>query len=154
MFYIKEIEFETIFQVWKYQLWPGRVSDIKPMSSMTYDGRYDLEIYEKYTPTFWGVFEQGTDKLAAVNSGHRTSDTMYRSRGLYTYEEFRGKGVTRLLFAALIEKAKSQGSVVIWTVPRKGSHYAYESAGFAMTSAWFDENVEFGPNCYALLFLK
>ena len=46
-----------------------------------------MEIYKKYFPYFFGAYVDG--KLAGVNSGHKTSETNFRSRGLYVLEEYR-----------------------------------------------------------------
>ena len=36
----------------------------------------------------------------------------------------------------------------IWSLPRKSALSVYEKYGFIKTSDFFDERVEFGPNCY------
>ena len=41
------VDFETILPVWANELWPNRTSDIKSMSSMTYDKTFDMNIYKK-----------------------------------------------------------------------------------------------------------
>ena len=43
----KIVDFKTILPIWNDKLWPQRKSSINPMSSMTYDRKYDNEIYEK-----------------------------------------------------------------------------------------------------------
>lgn len=144
---LREISWETIQFQWKFNLWPGRY-EYKPMSSMVYNKReeYDMEIYEKYEPTFWGVFEK--DLLIGVNSSFRTSDDMYRSRGIYVAKSHRKRGVAQMLFDALEEQAKKEGCKFLWSYPREGSHYAYLKFGFELTSDWQPDS--FGRNAYVL----
>lgn len=145
---LKEVEFSEVLPIWSIKLWPGRESPIKAMSSMTLDETYDMEIYDKYNPYFWAIF--CGNEIVAVNSGHQTSDTEFRSRGLYADPEHRGKGLAKQVLNATISRAKELGMKTVWTVPRQASMPAYESVGFERVSDWFDEGVEFGPNCYAI----
>ena len=70
------VYFETILPIWKHNLWPNRQSQIKHMSSMTYKGKIDMSIYEKYTPTFFAVYNNA-GQIIGVNSGHQTGERMY-----------------------------------------------------------------------------
>ena len=56
MFEVIEISYKEIFPVWREFLWKNRKNEINPMSSMLLNGSYDMEIYEKYKPTFLGVY--------------------------------------------------------------------------------------------------
>jgi hypothetical protein len=38
-------------------------------------------------------------------------------------------------------------------MPRKTALLAYNKVGFKMIGDWFDEGVEFGPNCLAIMKL-
>lgn len=145
---VQRISFEDIKQNWLANLWPGR-DDIKPMSSMVYDNitEYDMSIYEKYTPSFWGVFYN--DALVAVNSGFRTEDYLYRSRGVWVDPEHRGKSISCMLFRSLEEQAIAEGCTHMWSYPRRGSHCAYLRYGFVQTSDWITDNL-YGDNCYVL----
>ena len=145
---VQEIEFEEIYDIWKSKLWSGRKSEIKPMSSLMYLGGYNMSIYNNYKPTFWGIYKDS--KLVAVNSGHRTESDLYRSRGIYVDSECRGLGLASMLFNAVDKQALKEGCGQVWSMPRKGSEYAYLKNGYLKTSEWFDEDVEFGPNCYVL----
>jgi len=147
----KEITFEEIKVLWETKLWVGRESPIKPMSSMTYWRDYDMEIYNKFTPTFWGVFDGS--KIVGVNSGHRTDANYYRSRGIWVDPDYRGRGIAQKLFTALERQAIKEDCSKIWSIPRKSAFKAYENYGFKRTSEWFDEGMEFGPNAYCLLTL-
>ena len=146
---LREVEFSEVLPIWAIKLWPGRESPIKSMSSMTYDRNFDMEIYDKYNPYFWAVF--CGDMIVAVNSGHQTNDYEFRSRGLYTNPAHRGEGLAKQVLGATIAKAKELKLNRVWSVPRQSSVYAYESVGFKRTSDWFDEGVEFVPNCYVEL---
>lgn len=137
------IQFENIFPIWENELWLNRVSKIEPVSCMLLNGGYATIDWE---PTFWGIYED--TKLIAVNSGHRTSLTDYRSRGLWVHQHYRRKGLTKSLFRELFLQAKKEKTIKVWSCPRKSALKAYEASGFVKTSDWFDEKMEFGPNCY------
>lgn len=141
------VDFETILPIWKNKLWPERIDPIRPMSSMTYLGGYDTTIYEKYNPTFFVVYNVVGD-IIGVNSGHRTSDNLYRSRGLWVDPKYRLKGISGILFCELHGQSMKEGCTAIWSIPRKSALPAYEKYGFNRTSDFFDEGMEFGPNCY------
>ena len=143
----KIVDFKTIFPIWNDKLWPQRKSPINPMSSMTYDRNYDMKIHEKYKPTFVAVYNID-DKIIGVNSGHRTDDKLYRSRGIWVEPLYRRKGIAGILFCEIERAAMEEQCTHIWSLPRKSALPAYEKYGFIKTSDFFDEKVEFGPNCY------
>lgn len=145
---LRRITFDRILPVWENKLWPNRESEIREMSSMVYKGGTDMSIYEKYTPTFWGVFDG--DRVIGVNSGFRTSDDMYRSRGIWVDPEYRRRGVSRMLFRALNAQAIQEHCSYIWSIPRRSALGSYQRAGFQQSSEFFDEGMEFGPNCYVI----
>lgn len=145
---LKQITFDQILPVWETKLWPERESEIKEMSSMQYKGGIDMTIYEKYKPTFWGVFDGS--QIVGVNSGFKTSDDMYRSRGIWVDPNYRRKGISRMLFKGLFEQAEKEDCNYVWSIPRKSALRAYQDAGFSQSSGFFDEGMEFGPNCYVL----
>jgi len=150
-YHLKQVTFEDILPVWSNKLWPGRQSPIKPMSSMTLSKEYDMDIYENYTPYFWAVYHE--DKIVAVNSGHQTSATEFRSRGLYTDPDHRGQGLAKMLLNELLMCATAEGCHLVWTVPRKGSEHAYLKSGFVLYGDWFDEGMEYGPNIYSVCYI-
>ncbi len=145
-----KISFEQICNVWKTELWPERVSAIEPQSVMTwpFEGtpeQYDMNIFE-YNPVFWGVYID--NKLVGVNSGHRTTDTQYRSRGIWVDPQYRKHGVAQMLFNMTEHQAKIEGCNMIWSIPRKSALPAYTKFGFETVGDYFDEGMEFGPNIY------
>jgi GNAT superfamily N-acetyltransferase len=145
-----KISFEQICDVWKVELWPERVSDIEPHSAMTwpFEGtpeQYDMNIFE-YRPIFWGVYMD--DKLVGVNSGHRTTDTQYRSRGIWVDPQYRKHGISQMLFTMTEHQAKLEDCDMIWSIPRKSALPAYSKFGFKTVGEYFDEGMEFGPNIY------
>lgn len=148
---LKKITFEDILPFWSEKLWLNRKSPIKPMSSMTFWRDYDMEIYNKYCATFWGVYDSGS--IVGVNSGHRTSDVHYRSRGIWVDPNLRGKGIAQILFSGLEEQARQEGCKLAWSIPRKSAMKAYTNYGFIQVSEYFDEGMEFGPNAYVSLTL-
>jgi len=155
MIITKRITFEEILPVWKDELWPNRESAIEPMSAMTwpYEGDpqpIDMSIFE-YEPTFWGVYID--DKLIGVNSGHRTTDQAYRSRGIWVDPAQRGKRISQTLFALLTHQAQIEGCDMVWSIPRKSALQAYTNAGF-QTVGNFIETETSEANIYAYKFLS
>lgn len=148
---LRLVEFDDVLPVWQNKLWPGRQSPIKPMSSMTLDRQYDMSIYDNYEPFFWAVYHN--NEIVAVNSGHQTNATEFRSRGLYADPAHRGKGLAKMLLNELLICAEAVGCNLVWTVPRKGSEHAYLSAGFVLYGGWFNEGMEFGPNIYSICYI-
>ena len=151
MIVIEKITFNEILEIWSSKLWPGRTSPIKPMSSMTYDEAHDMDIYSRYEPTFFGAFSQR--ELIGVNSGHRTSPTHYRSRGLYVSPEHRQKGIASSLLHATLDQAQNEYCQYVWSLPRLTSINTYKNVGFFQVSNWANANTEFGPNCCVVIAL-
>lgn len=141
------VEFDRIKEIWETKLWPGRLTPIKPMSSMVYKGKFDMDIYKKYSPTFFAVFNRA-DEIIGVNSGHRTTDKLYRSRGIWVHPDYRGQKIAGVLFCETFGQAMREQCEAVWSVPRKDALHTYEKVGFKQTSDFFDEGMEFGPNCY------
>jgi len=151
---LRKVDWDTIHFQWKFNLWPGRYN-IKEMSSMVYNQTetYDMNIYEKYKPTFWAVYDtEGTGAVVGVNSGFRTTDTLYRSRGIYVNPDYRKRGIALMLFDGLEAQAIEEGCTEMWSYPREGSHYAYLKFGFEQTSDWYED--QFGNNTYVLKQLE
>jgi len=144
-----ESTFEEIYDTWYDQLWPGRKSKISSMSSLYWAQprtiTKDMSIYEKYAPTFW-VIKHG-DEIVGVNSGFKTEEKVYRSRGLYVYPDHRNQGFSAILLRQTILQGKKEGCHWIWSLPRKAALPAYQRVGFKKRGKWLDKEVEFGPNC-------
>ena len=130
---IKTITFEEVLPIWNTHLWPDRQSSIDPTSAMCYLGGYDLNNMQ-CDPTFFAYIIG--NEIAGVNSGHMCKDQQYRSRGLYVFERFRGKGIGTLLLTATIEKSKNEHAVLCWSYPRYSSWLTYQKAGFLLSSDW------------------
>ena len=143
---IKEATFEETLELWK-ELWPDRKSEIEPISAMELKGGINLEIL-KNNPTFFIWYED--NKAVGCNSGFQTGYGRYRSRGIYVKPEYRGKNIAYELMLATENKAKKEGCKIFWSIPRKQAIAFYESFGFKRVSDWFDEGMEFGPNCYVV----
>lgn len=141
---------EEVFPVWRDKLWPGRKSKIEPTSAMQYLGGYDMH-NQQFVPAFFSL--RTNDCIVAVNSVVMCADGSARSRGLWVDPELRNKGYARIVLENSVMQARDWGATHIWTVPRKSALPAYQSVGFIQTSDWFDDGVEFGPNCYASMIL-
>ena len=142
---IEIIDENYIMPYWRL-LWPDR-DQIPLMSSMLYKDGYNVSIYTKYKPTYFGFTIDGN--IVGVNSGHRSNDNEYRSRGLFVLPQFRNKGIAVKLLSATIEQAKKEDCNTVWSVPRMLSLYTYEKAGFERTSDFFKTET-CSHNCYVL----
>ena len=146
----KQITFEQICQIWQSELWPNRVSPIETHSAMTwpFDGNqleFDMDIFN-YDASFFCVYRKQV--IIGENSGHRTRDDLYRSRGIWVDPKFRKTGVAQTLFELTESKAREEGCRLIWSIPRKSALPAYTKFGFETVGDYFDEGMEFGPNIY------
>lgn len=140
---IREISFLDILPIWRDYLWVSRISDIESNSAMNFLGGYDL--YNMTTkPTFLAYVVNNT--IVGVNSGHMCTLNQYRSRGLFVFEEYRGRGIGSKLLIATIDHAKSEEAELCWSYPRESSWLTYRSAGFTKASEY--TLGETGNNCY------
>jgi GNAT superfamily N-acetyltransferase len=130
---ITTITFDEVLPIWNTHLWPDRQSSIDPTSAMCYLGGYDL-VNTRSNPTFFAYVID--NEVAGVNSGHKTMNDGYRSRGLYVLEKFRGMGIGTQLLKATIEQAKIEHCNMCWSYPRKSSWKSYLNAGFELSSDW------------------
>lgn len=151
----QQITFEQILPVWQHKLWPNRASLIKTHSAMNWPSShpnqpYDMNVFN-YPVYFFGIYDQ--DTLIAVNSGHLTTITEFRSRGLWVDPLYRGKKLAQQILLATIDQAKTSGAHMIWSIPRLTALWPYERVGFVTVGDRVDEGVEFGPNIYCTLQL-
>ena len=70
------------------------------------------------------------DNLVGVNSGHKSSDTQYRSRGIWVNPNYRRKGIAQRLFVLTERQARDEECEMIWSIPRKTALSAYTNFGF------------------------
>jgi GNAT superfamily N-acetyltransferase len=146
---IIEIDFDTIYPIWKQFLWPERISKIESNSAMNYLGGYALQNLDT-KPTFFAYVIK--DEIVGVNSGHLCLDKSYRSRGLYVSPNYRKQGIgTKLLLASIIQ-AEKENAKFVWSYPKLTAHKTYLSAGFTITSDW--EQSELGQNAYCFYDLS
>lgn len=146
MIEIKKITFEDTLTLWKEGLPNMSLEPCSAMSCMKkmvlnendeYNrvDHYDLE-NQKFTPTFWGAFYE--DKLIGCNSGHMTLDRLYRSRGLYVKEEYRGQRAGQKLLLKTISQGVHEKAIGIWSYPRREAWITYHHCGFLLSSHSFN----------------
>ena len=145
---IKEITFDEILPIWRDYLWPNRTSEITATSAMHYLGGYDL-VNMSYPPTFFAYIIYG--EIAGVNSGHMCMGGRYRSRGLYVFDKFRGKGTGTKLLVATIEQARLESATLCWSYPRDSSWKTYAKAGFKLDSDFVPD--ESGNNSFCSIII-
>lgn len=124
-------------------LWPN-TDNIQPMSSIKYLGSYDIDIYTKFKPTFLGLYNN--EILIGSISGHKSSHEDYRIRGIYILPEYRSKGLSKILFDAIILQAQKENCLLIWSLPKKESIYAYLNKNFKKSTNYFQTT--YGLNCF------
>jgi GNAT superfamily N-acetyltransferase len=144
---IKQIDYTEIYSVWSTYLWPGRL-DIKHMSSMQYISGYNIKIYEMYRPYFFAYFID--DNIVGVNSAHKSSDTEFRSRGLYVFNKYRNKGIGKQLLEYAISLGKAENCNICWSIPKKVALSTYSAAGFKQSTSFFKTETS-DENCYAVI---
>lgn len=141
-------DFETIFPIWHYDLWPSRISEITATSAMCYLGGYNIDNINKPAVFFAYMIDK---KIAGVNSVHLCADGGFRSRGLFVYPEFRNRNIGTQLLIAAVDYTKSKSGIYIWSYPKQTSWKTYQKAGFKLSSAW--ETSELGLNAYCIIEL-
>lgn len=128
---ITEITFPDIETIWLEHLWPHRTSPSESHSAMTWpytsDKAYDMSIFD-YPAIYWGCYD--SDRLVGVNSGHATSKTEYRSRGLWVDPEYRSLGMATALLTKTVEYACALGYEMVWSLPRVSALATYHTVGF------------------------
>lgn len=149
MITIKKITWEQIRDMWKMHM-PNM--SIEPTSAMTcpkglaFDDStdnyklieidtYDLQ-NQNFTPTFWGAFDNET--LVGVNSGHMTLYELYRSRGLYVEEKYRGHGIGIKLLLKTISQGYFENAIGVWSYPNRKAWMSYAYAGFILRGEEFN----------------
>jgi GNAT superfamily N-acetyltransferase len=147
----RKISFDQILPIWQNELWPDRQSAIETHSAMTWpyswpEQEIDMEIFN-YDATFFGVFSK--QKLIGVNSGHKSSEVEYRSRGIWVDPAFRKTGVSQVLFDMTAEQALNEGCEMIWSIPRKTALKAYTKFGFMTVGDFFNTETS-DANIYVL----
>jgi len=150
---IKNISWDEILEIWERYLWPDRKSKIKPAVGMKFNGTWERYVGEN-DPTFFGAYENGI--LVGVNSGHKAervgNKQYYRSRGLYVFPKYRGKGIAQALLQKTIEQAEFENCDLIWSIPRVKALPTYLKVGFKIDRP--AQDLEYGPNVYAYKELK
>ena len=150
----RKISFDTILPIWKNELWQDRTSAIETHSAMTwpFEGApdpIDMNIFD-YKPTFWGVYID--DKLVGVNSGHRTDNTQYRSRGIWVDPDYRGRGIAQQLFTSTEHQALVEDCLLLWSIPRKTALSSYTKFGFETVGGYIETETA-DANIYVKKFL-
>jgi GNAT superfamily N-acetyltransferase len=142
--YIRDITWNEIYPIWRYKLWPDRTSAIETHSAMLYLEGFDN--HTNFRVTFIGCFDN--NKLLGVNSGHKTMDGGYRSRGLWVDPEHRGRGIGQMLLRQTIEF--KDNATFVWSYPRQSSWNTYKAIGFQLASDWQTSETSLA-NAYCIL---
>ena len=153
MIHYKRITWEEILPMWEEGM-PNMSTE--PTSAMgmylhpvTVEPLYDLQ-HMKGAPTFYGAFDG--DKLIGVNSGHMNMDRVYRSRGLYVKENYRGHRIAQKLLMKTIAQARHEKAICCWSFPSKEALSTYRWMQFQLKTCFF--NFQYQDNniraCYII----
>jgi len=137
---VEQVTWEEIFPIWQNELWPERPW-IRSFTTMINNEDHDMSIKRKaegnfgfYNGVFFGVKTTDTGKVVACNSGHQCSKTLFRSRGLYVYPEFTGRGMAHSLLAYTAKFAQDNGFEKIWSLPTEKALPIYNQVGYETMS--------------------
>ena len=142
---IYRIDFETIQKVWRENLWVEGDSADKRYNRIKIDGKFDQDMAEK-TVMYWAY--KLDDEIVGVNSGYKSCENYYRSRGLWVTPRFRGAGFAKSLLDVVIGESIFWNCKYIWSYPREESLGVYESMGFKKQGDF--EIADYGFNCIAI----
>jgi len=142
MFKLSNCTWEEIKPIWQNELWPGR-EDVEPVNSMCRNGGHD-KIIKKAVPYFLKYHDD--DTVLGVISGHISSDTDFRVRGIFVYPEYRKQGISQILFAGIEAKAIWNGSKILWSYPKIPAlnvylRYGFTTFGEIETTGFSKENI-------------
>lgn len=112
---VEEIKFNAMKDLWIYH-----TDEEIPLSSVDpqqYCSVKDYNIMGKYTPSFYAIKDENGVIVSAL-SGHRTTDQMYRIRGLYLDTFFLRPEDhpfhAKTLVSKLREVARAEGCKIMW----------------------------------------
>ncbi len=142
---IYRISYEIAKEVWKQDLWSYGDGADKKYIKMKMKGKFDKTMAEK-TIFYWAY--KLDDKIVGINSGYKSCDNYYRSRGLWVDPRFRGAGFAKSLLDVVIGESIFWNCKYIWSYPREESLSVYESMGFKKQSGF--EVGTYGFNCVAV----
>ena len=142
---IYRIDFETIQKVWRENLWIEGDSADKRYNRIKINGKFDQDMAEK-TVMYWAY--KLDDEIVGVNSGYKSCENYYRSRGLWVTPRFRGAGFAKSLLDVVIGESIFWNCKYVWSYPREESLGVYESMGFKKQGDF--EVADYGFNCIAI----
>tara|TARA_Y100000816_G_C26048172_1_gene549380 strand:+ start:658 stop:1098 length:441 start_codon:yes stop_codon:yes gene_type:complete len=142
---IYRVDFETIQKVWRKNLWVEGDSADKRYNRIKIDGKFDQDMAEK-TVMYWAY--RLDDEIVGVNSGYKSCENYYRSRGLWVTPRFRGAGFAKSLLDVAIGESIFWNCKYIWSYPREESLGVYESMGFKKQGDF--KIADYGFNCIAI----
>jgi GNAT superfamily N-acetyltransferase len=142
MIIYKKITWEEILPIWKEHLPNMSPEQTSAMGFFlaTDTEHYDQPIYDlknqSFSPTFWGAFHNS--KLVGVNSGHMTLDKLYRSRGLFVFSEYRGRGIGQKLLMRTLAQARHENAIACWSYPTMSAMPTYRWMQFSTKTPFFN----------------
>ena len=137
---VEQVTWAEIFPLWHNELWPERPK-IRSYTTMINNEDIDMSIKTKaqgnfgfYPGVFFGIKTTDTGQVIACNSGHQCSNTLFRSRGLFVYPEFTGRGMAHSLLAYTAKFAQDNGFEKIWSLPTEKALPIYNQVGYETMS--------------------
>jgi GNAT superfamily N-acetyltransferase len=151
---IKQINFETIQEIWYEEDMWGQLAYANPVSSMLYKEGFNKLIHnlEYSNPVFYAYFKN--NKILGVNSYHKVNEVQCRSRGLYVYPKYRKNNIGVELLKYAIEQNKNKSYKFIWSMPRSTAITTYKKAGYTITTDIFSHLQSGEKTLYENCFCK
>ena len=149
---IVSLTFEEIYPFW-HMLWDHlKEFEIKDKSSRLLISGFDeaIMINNDIKTTFFGA--KINDVIVGVNSGFRTTNIHYRSRGLFVLSEHKMKGVATKLLKATQEQGMKEGCTIMWNFPKESVLPVYINFGFKVVSCFYKDLL--GSNCYVVKVIQ
>lgn len=139
---IVDISFSEISDFWIKHLWPGRLSEIEPVSCINSNGQINIDL-KKYHPIFLGLVENNI--VIGVVSVCQTDTNEYRLRGICIISKYRNRGYSSLLVSKAFTLALSlTTNPIFWTLAREKNFSFYQKFDFIEHKRI--SNFEFGPH--------
>ena len=143
---ICRVNYETAKEVWKQELWSYGDSADKKYSKMKINNEKFDKTMAKKTIFYWAY--KLDDKIVGINSGYKSCDNYYRSRGIWVDPKFRGIGFAKTLIDVAITESMFWDCKYIWAYPRKETVGVWESMGFKKQGQF--ESASYGFNCIVI----
>lgn len=138
---VEPISFSAMKDLWRYYCDDETIA-MSSVDPQQYCSNRDYNLLGKYTPTFYAIKEDNV--IVAALAGHRTTDHMYRVRGLFLDTFFISEEdhleCTRLILKQFRQTAKDEGCTQMWSLVNDLNHLFFQ-LGFTETDRSRDNQI-------------